>query len=63
MGAEGIAIIASSKSEFERIEVTPLIGPKTGIPSIVVPIKSLLSSIKAFTFPKIFLRLISSAMV
>ena len=63
VGAEGIAIIASSKSELERIEVTLSMGPRTGMPSIVDPMSFLSSSRNAFTFPNIFFRLMSSAIV
>jgi len=63
VGADGIAMIASSESEFPRMDATFAIGPRTGIESIVEPINSLSSSRKAFTLPKIFFLLISSAMV
>ena len=57
--------MASSRFEFALVktDVTAPIGPKTGIPSMQVPIRFLSSSIKALTLPKIFFLFISSAIV
>ena len=63
VGADGIAIIASSESELPRTEAIFEMGPRTGTPSMLVPMRDLSSSKNALTLPKIFFLFISSAMV